>query len=84
MSGFEKCKRCGQYIGFENHVVSSPYGGVLDYEPPDFEFICLECWDGIRNKKSFWATRFTKPVIVRNGVKYHYDPESDTEIARET
>lgn len=66
---FEKCVSCGRFIGFDNYVVSAPYGGCEDLEPPDDEYECLRCWDkqSEEMRELTYRTSYIKPIVVRDG-----------------
>jgi len=70
----EKCCSCGRFIGYDNYVVSAPYGTYTDLDPPDDEYVCLRCWDNWDElrKKLHYNTSYLKPMIIRNGKKEHY------------
>lgn len=74
MSFFEKCVECGCFIGIKNHVISSLMGSYGDLEPPEFDFLCLTCWDSkdSKNKDLLYKVSYLKPIIWRNGIKYRY------------
>jgi len=76
---FERCEQCGQFVGFANHVVYTPYGRSQDIDPPDPMFECLACWD---NQEERWRRltyniSWIKPVVVRDGKREKYLPSEE-------
>lgn len=73
---FEKCASCGRFIGYDNYVVSAPYGTYTDIDPPDEEYVCLRCWDSWdeARKELHYNTSYLKPLIIRGGEKERYIP----------
>lgn len=62
------CNYCGKFVSYRNHVAYTPYGSNTDLEPPDEEFICLPCWDGMKARgERPILVAWILPVIVRNG-----------------
>ncbi len=63
------CGSCGKFVGYQNYVTYTLYGGACDLEPPDPEFECLPCWDEQDNKWRELTRRVSwrGPSIVRNG-----------------
>jgi len=76
MAFFAKCERCGQFIGFKNYVIHSPYGGPRDIDPPEPRFECLKCWDGQEEKwrRLTYNVSYIKPRIIRDGQREYYVP----------
>lgn len=73
----EKCCNCGRFIGYDNYVVSTPYGGPTDLDPPDEEYECLKCWDDQEEewRELTYRISYTKPIVVRDGKKTGYVPK---------
>lgn len=44
------CNRFMSYASMNCAVVYTPFGGPLDLEPPDDEFMHEECWTGLPEK----------------------------------
>ena len=42
-----RCNYCGRFIGYRTRWHYTPYGTVLDYEPPDDVNICVRCHDAL-------------------------------------
>jgi len=76
MAFFAKCERCGQFIGFANYVIYSPYGSSQDIDPPEPCFECLMCWDGQEEKwrRRTYNVSYIKPRIIRDGQREYYVP----------
>lgn len=41
-----RCNRCGRFMSIHDPdaVSYTPFGGVLDVDPPDPEYMCGKCW----------------------------------------
>ena len=59
-----RCSYCGKFINFEDPeaVVRTPYGGPLDLEPPDEEYICGKCWTNRANQNLVNEISWRKPM----------------------
>jgi len=42
-----RCDYCGRFIGYKTRWNYTPFGTVLDYEPPDSVNICVRCHGGM-------------------------------------
>ena len=40
-----RCNRCGKFFKWTECKIYTPYGGYLDYEPPNDRYICNKCWN---------------------------------------
>lgn len=40
-----RCNYCGRFIGYKTRWHYTPFGTVLDFEPPDDVNICVRCHD---------------------------------------
>ena len=73
----ERCCNCGRFVGYTNYVVSAPYGGPLDIDPPGHEYLCLRCWDGMSEagRELHYRVSYLKPLVVRADGEERYVPK---------
>lgn len=73
MNDRERCAECGRFIKFApgQFDVETQFGGPLDLEPPDAEFICRRCMirEAIYEAKVILAGR--KPFLPWRPGYYH-------------
>jgi len=59
-----KCYFCGKFIGYGEAVYTwTPYGGVLDLEPPEDEHAHARCYDNSSMKDLIIKTSWMKPEV---------------------
>jgi hypothetical protein len=44
-----RCSHCGRYVGYKARWAYTPYD-VNALEPPDEEYICTKCYEGLTEK----------------------------------
>ena len=57
MINYFTCNRCGKFISYKDVDARTytNYGSYPDTEPPDEEFICGNCWNGLSDeRKSYY------------------------------
>jgi hypothetical protein len=53
------CHLCGKFVSWKDFVVCTPFGSVLDLEPPDDEYFHPKCYEGWIGKRLLDDPRYT-------------------------
>ena len=53
------CCECGKWVGWKKgYMTFTPFGSVLDMEPPDPQFMHLSCWEKLDEKHRSYFTKW--------------------------
>ena len=60
-----KCHECGKFMSNDG-ICYTPYGNSTMIEPPDEEYICKKCWNGMSNerKELIYRISWHKPMLI--------------------
>ena len=60
-----RCYFCGKFIAYhESQYRWTPYGGAMDFEPPDEEFAHSRCYETYDKKELLINTSWLKPSLM--------------------